>query len=180
MQHAPHRSRRPTLRHLATTSVTFALLFMVGRAGADVTVVLDPSPPITGTLVVGDLAETTIGVNERYRFSGGSRNDGNASRRLLIRARADGLAIPGSQQSFLLAPGSASYTYDFTYAGHPSPATVGLEFEAPDGVIAFIAGVFQAAPAAPVPITTPVTLGLLAAVLLLLAARRLGKGSLPG
>ena len=169
-------ARRPTLRHFATTSVTFALLFTAGLAAADVTVVLDPSPPITGTLVVGDLAEATIGVNERYRFSGQGRNDGSASRRLLIRARADGLAIPGSQQSFLLAPGSTSYAYDFTYANHPSPATVGLEFEAPDGTIAFIAGLFQAAPAAPIPATTPVTLGVLAVILLLSATRRLGKG----
>jgi MYXO-CTERM domain-containing protein len=166
------------MRHVAALAFAFALTLIASIAGADVTIVADPSPPFSSTLVLGNFAETNTTGNERYQFTGQASNTATTSLRLLVRARGNGAAISASQETLTLAPGAVTpFNYDFTWVGH-SPSSVGIEFEGPDGTIQFIAGTFHASAvtAPPAPATTPWALGALAAGLLLMGARRASSG----
>jgi hypothetical protein len=157
------------LRWFAVAGVAFAALLPSARvASANVSIVMDPSPPFSGVLVAGDFSEPTHGANEQFQFNGEARNDTAAAMRLLVRARANGAGIAVSQQVFQLAPNAVtSFSYSYTRPG-PSPATVGLEFEAPDGTVSFVAGVFNAGPLAAVPALGSLGIAALAGVLALL------------
>ena len=163
------------MRVLPAMGFVFGVTFAAAHAKADVDLVVDPGPPITASpLVVGDFAEGVSSINENYRFSGTAHNGANVSLTLLVSSRANGTVISGSERSFSLpANGSTPFTYDFTWLGHPSPATVGLQFRAPDGDVSFVGGVFHAAPAAPAQVTaiTSPALAMLAAGFIRIGAR---------
>jgi hypothetical protein len=152
-------------------------------AAADVSIVMDPSPPFSGTLVLGDVSEATRGVNERYTFNGQASNTTATTLRLVVSARANGALVSGSQQTFNLAANATTpITYAFTDPG-PSPSTVGLDFDAPDGTVSFVAGTFGAAPvAAAAPAMGARSLAVVATLLLFcgfaaMRARPYGGGS---
>jgi len=120
--------------------VAAVVLSFAGIAQADVSLVMDPSPPFTGTIIAGDFAESSSGV-ESYDFSGEASNPAGSVLRLLVRARANGAVVSGSEQTFILAAdATTSFHYAFTRTGGPI-TSVGLEFESPDGTVNFVAGV---------------------------------------
>src|SRR5262249_38059438 len=96
-----------------------------------------------------------------------ARNDSSGAIQLSLTARANGVDIPGSQQTFTIpAHSTTSFDYDYTYANHPSPAQVGLTF-ASTAPLDFVAGVFTwthdaaPVPAVPWPAAAVLALGLL-------------------
>ena len=152
------------------SGLVVGLVLVANWAAADVSLVMDPSPPISSTLVFGDFTEGATGALEKYSFTGHARNDGGTTRRLLVRARANGAVVAGSERSFDCAPGSTTAVVYGVTTRHA--ATVGLEFEPPDGTLTAISGFFQAtpAPAQPAPAGTPGTLAWFATVLLVIGA----------
>ncbi len=165
------RRRIRALRRLLVATVALGALTSSRVAAAAVSIVMDPSPPFSGSLVVGDFTEPAPGVNETYKFSGEARNDAPAAMRLFVVARANGVDVSGSQQTFTLAGNATtSLNYTFTDPG-PSPATVGLDLEAPDGTVSFVAGSFDAGPVALVPATGTAAIAALMTILMLLGLR---------
>jgi hypothetical protein len=122
-------------------SAMVVLPILLGARGAIAgTIVFDPAP-LTGTRS-SDLPETGSGMNEHYQFGGTARNDGSAPATLAVIARRDGQDIPASRQSFTLsAAGTTQFSFDYTDAGNPAPASVGLTFST-DVPLAFVAGAF--------------------------------------
>ncbi len=170
------RRRFRALRRLLVATVALGALTSSRVAAAAVSIVMDPSPPFSGSLVVGDFTEPAPGVNETYKFSGEARNDAPAAMRLFVVARANGADVSGSQQTFTLAANATtSLNYAFTDPG-PSPATVGLDFEAPDGTVSFVAGSFDAATVVSAPAIGTGALVALMALLMLLGLRRSVRG----
>jgi hypothetical protein len=127
-------------------SVFVAWLWSAQAAYSAVSIVVDPGPPIASTpLTVGDFQESETGTLERFQFSGTARNNSALTVQLHVSARADGAVVPGSEVTFALAPNaSTGFTYDYTLSTHPS--SVGLQFQASGGTVAFVGGLFQATP----------------------------------
>jgi hypothetical protein len=162
-----HLPRRSHLRWPMGAALVAAALASSRIALADVSVVMDPSPPFSGTLVAGDFAESTRGIDETYTFNGEASNATANAMRLVVTARANGAVVSGSDQTLSLAPNATtSFNYTFADPG-ASPSTVGLDFDAPDGTVSFVAGTFHAQPVAAAPATGSRSLAVLATLLLL-------------
>jgi hypothetical protein len=166
---------------MRASGLAAALAIVLGaRAAAAGTIVFDPAP-LTGARS-SDLPEDGVGANERYQLAGTARNAGSTPATLVVSARADGQDVPGSQRSFSLPPAATTtFTFDYTDAGHASPAEVGLTFST-DLPLAFVAGTFTfthdpaappAVPATPPPATASFGLALLLAGWAVARTRRL-------
>jgi hypothetical protein len=143
------RPARGRVRRCLMAALVAGTLASSRIAAAEVSIVMDPSPPFSGTLMIGDFSESAPGDNETFKFNGEARNTTANAMRLIVSARENGAIADGSQQTFTLAANATtSISYVFRDLG-PSPSTVGLDFDAPDGTVSFVAGTFDAAPAPP-------------------------------
>jgi hypothetical protein len=101
-----------------------------------------------------DGPESGSGVSEHYHLDASGSNTLTTSVVLTVTARANGAAVPGSSQMFVLAAQTNTFfQYDFTLEGS-SPASVGLFFsESPVGTSTTVTGTFTSthapAPSAP-------------------------------
>jgi len=153
------------MRRFGACAFALAVLLSTRPASAG-TIVFDPAP--LNETRSSDLPEDGgAGLDERYQFSGSARNDASGAIQLTLTARANGVDIPGSQQTFTIqALSTTSFNYDYTYANHLSPAQVGLTF-ASTAPLNFVAGVFSwthdaaPVPAVPWPAAAALVLGLL-------------------